>query len=374
MGSSIAVMIVRHLYVHVPFCHRICPYCAFYKHEPGETSAFVDALLEELRWASRGFAILPETIYFGGGTPTLLSKPVLRALLEGFGNTLALDAVTEWTVEANPMTFDGAKARLMRDLGVNRVSLGVQSWKPELLEVLGRDHTPKEAEVSYGLLRDSGFPVVNIDLMFSLPKQSLADWRADLERTLTLKPDHISAYNLTYEEDTPFFDQLGQGIFREDPDSHANHFYLADEVLTARGYQHYEISNYAQPGCESLHNQAYWAGHDYLGLGPSAVSTVGGKRWRNVPDTALYVRNATADIASSHIDGELLTAGDRHNERVALMLRTLNGIPTAELAPPAKERAQALAEEDVLELVDDRFRLTRDHRALVDPVAAELFV
>lgn len=369
-------MIVRHLYVHLPFCHRICPYCAFYKHQPGETSgaALVDALLLELDSLACRFDIRPQTLYFGGGTPTLLTKAALGDLLTGFQRRLGLEDLAEWTMEANPMTFDAPKATLMRSLGVTRVSLGVQSWKPGLLETLGRDHSPSEAERSFEILRDAGFPTINIDLMFSLPNQSLEDWRQDLERTIAFEPAHISAYNLTYEEDTPFFEQLRQGVFREDADDDASHFYLASELLTEAGYRHYEISNYAQQGQESQHNQAYWTGADYLGLGPSAVSTVDGKRWRNVPDTALYVRNWAQNRPPVIVDEEWLTDRDRHNERVALLLRTSRGLPADVLTAASRKRADELAGEGVLELVEDRYRLTPTHRALADPVAVELFV
>lgn len=196
-----------------------------------------------------------------------------------------------------------------------------------------------------------------------------------IDRTLQLRPNHLSAYNLTYEEDTPFFQQLGRSPFTEDSDENADHFYLADERLTDAGFRHYEISNYALPGCESVHNQAYWAGSDYLGLGPSAVSTVNGQRWRNVPDTALYVRHL---LQLNHTplltDHETLTEAARHNERVALRLRTAEGIRADVLWPEARQRAVELAEEGVLRLTRDRYQLTPNHRALVDPVAAELFV
>ena len=273
-------------------------------------------------------------------------------------------------MEANPKTFDAKKAALMRTHGVTRVSLGVQSWNQLHLATLGRDHSPEEAEASYHLLREAEIPFVNVDLMFSLPNQSLIDWRVDLEKTVSLRPDHVSAYNLTYEEDTPFFDQLGRGAFRDEEDNNADHFYLADQLLTKAGYRHYEISNYARSGAESKHNRAYWAGNDYLGLGPSAVSTVDGKRWRNVPDTALYARGNPHIL----IDEEILSENDCHNERVALSLRTLEGIPAVQLADAARQRATELADEGVLEFINHRFRLTPGHRALVDPVAADLFV
>ena len=188
-------MVIRHLYLHIPFCHRICPYCAFYKHQPGEssTSAFVDALLGELDAHLQTNEVVPHTIYLGGGTPSLLSLNVLTHLLEGLRQRLSLEVLEEWSIEANPMTFDRAKAQRMRDLGINRVSLGVQSWQPHLLKTLGRDHTPAQAQQSVEILTDTAFPVINIDLMFSLPGQSLAQWEDDLHFTFSLQPNHISA-------------------------------------------------------------------------------------------------------------------------------------------------------------------------------------
>ncbi len=331
-------------------------------------------MLAEWNWANDTHALALETLYFGGGTPTFLSTAALERLLLGIRDSLDGDAVVEWTMEANPMTFDRQKAEVMREAGVTRVSLGVQSWQPSLLKILGRDHTPTQAEMSFRLLQEVGFPVVSIDLMFSLPGQSLALWEDDLRHTLVLQPNHLSAYNLTYEEDTPFFDQLGQGAFRDNADANADHFYRADALLSAAGYHHYEISNYALPGWESHHNRAYWKGRDYLGLGPSAVSTVQGKRWRNVPDTALYVQRVAQDVTQCHVDWETLSETDRHNERIALQLRTLEGIRMDDLASEARERAKILEDEGVLECQDAHWRLTKDHRALVDPVAAELFV
>lgn len=337
---------------------------------------FVDALLADLDLQRRAHDLQPRTIYFGGGTPTLLSRPHLERLLQGLRDRLPLGELAEWSIEANPMTFDHDKAALMRDMGVTRISLGVQSWQPHLLEELGRDHSPEEAAASYALLRSAGFPVVNIDLMFSLPNQSLEIWQSDLERTLALAPDHLSAYNLTYEEDTPFFDRLGSGHYRDDEENNAEHFYLADRIVTQAGFHHYETSNYARPGKESVHNRAYWAGADYLGLGPSAVSTVEGRRWRNLPHTQIYTERLTPPSGSPEstvVETETLSEADHHNERVALLLRTAAGIPVSLLQPEARQRANELTEEAILQLENDHFSLTPDHRALVDPVAAELF-
>ena len=369
-------MVIRHLYVHIPFCHRICPYCAFYKHQPAETStgAFADALLGELDLHKHRYDIVPQTIYFGGGTPSLLSETVLGALLDGLRQRLDLSELLEWSTEANPMTFDRSKAQLMRDHGIDRVSLGVQSWQTHLLKTLGRDHTPDQAQQSFEILTEVGFPVVNIDLMFSLPEQTLPQWEADLQRTLSLKPVHISAYNLTYEEDTPFFDQLGKGSYLDNEDNNADHFYRADALLTDAGFEHYEISNYAQPGARSQHNQAYWRSADYLSLGPSAVSTVTGQRWRNVPDTARYVAQIARGEGALRQEIETLSAADRHNERVAMTLRTRRGLASAALDETLHARAQDLIEEGLLLLEGAHYCVTADHRALVDPIAAELML
>lgn len=334
----------------------------------------VDSLLAELdRHLEKGVGLELETIYFGGGTPTLLGKGLLQRLLSGLHERLDLRCLQEWCVEANPMTFDTEKARLLKSSGVTRISLGVQSWQPHFLEILGRDHSPEEASQSYGVLVEAGLETVNVDLMFSLPGQTLDDWRRDLETTLALEPKHVSAYNLTYEEDTAFFDRLGTQGFGDDEERNADLFYEADRYLSEAGFRHYEISNYARPGHESRHNRAYWEGKDYLGLGPSAVSTVNGRRWKNVADTNAYVsllRGGKTLIEES----ESLGPAETHNERVALLLRTSEGLPASILDLSLRPRAEALMQEGVLELSGGRYRLRPSSRALVDPVAAELML
>src|SRR3712207_2777339 len=182
---------VRHLYVHIPFCARICPYCAFYKEraDPAQTQRFCEALLRELEMLGSRFDLQTETIFFGGGTPTALSTSQLSYMLRGFHEQLDLSALREWTMEANPGSVSPAKAALLRDLGVTRVSLGVQSWDDALLKLLGREHNAAQAEESFRILRDAGHANLNIDLMFGLPRQSLAQWQATLERSVALAPE-----------------------------------------------------------------------------------------------------------------------------------------------------------------------------------------
>ncbi|MES2660762.1 MAG: radical SAM family heme chaperone HemW [Verrucomicrobiota bacterium] len=358
------------LYLHIPFCHRVCPYCSFYKHTPGSTSigSFVDALAAETR--SR-LIETPRTIYLGGGTPSMLSPGHLTKLFTALHDKIDFSKLDEVTMEANPATFDASKARLFRDLGVTRVSLGIQSFTPHVLEILGREHSVAQASESVGILREAGIPSINIDLMFSIPGQSKDDWEQTLEHAIALEPDHISAYNLTYEEDTAFFESLRRGEMRENEDHDAEFFHLADELLTSAGFDHYETSNYARPGHQSTHNQGYWCGEDYLGLGPSAVSTLDGVRWKNVPDTARYVSQVQA-IGNALIESETLDAEARRLERIALGLRTKEGISLDLLSPESRESASHFASEGLAKIENDRLILIHHGRALVDPIAAEL--
>jgi oxygen-independent coproporphyrinogen-3 oxidase len=358
------------LYLHIPFCHRICPYCSFYKHTPGDTSigSFVDALAAE---AKSRITEIPRTLYLGGGTPSMLSPGHLTRLFTALHHAVDFSTLDEVTLEANPATFDAAKAKLFRELGVTRVSLGIQSFTPHVLEILGREHSVAQASESVSILREAGIPSVNIDLMFSIPGQSKADWQKTLEHAISLNPDHISAYNLTYEEDTAFFESLRRGEMRENEDHDAEFFHLADELLTAAGYDHYETSNYAKPGHHSSHNQGYWRGEDYLGLGPSAVSTLAGTRWKNVADTARYVTQVRT-LGHALTESEILDSEARRLERIALGLRTRDGISLDLLSPESRQRAAHLASEGLARIADERLVLIHHGRALVDPIAAEL--
>jgi len=364
---------VAHIYVHIPFCARICPYCAFYKEraDSSQTQRFCEALLQELDGARGGISLVPETIFIGGGTPTALTTSQLEFLLGGFRERLDLSALRESTVEANPGSVSVRKAAALRNAGVNRISLGVQSWDDELLKLLGREHNAAQAEASFHLLREAGFTNLNIDLMFGLPGQTLAQWEETLRRTIALGPEHISTYCLTYEEDTEFFARQQRGEFREDSDSDARFLESAMQMLENAGFEHYEISNYARSGYASLHNRAYWAGEDYLGLGPSAFSTIGLERSQNVADYRNYAdRIFAGDSAVSSI--ESLTKEMKRGEKIALSLRTRRGVPSAELKPWPNE-CREFEELGLLREVDGNFVLTPRGKLLADSVA-ETFI
>ena len=364
---------IRHLYFHIPFCPKLCPYCCFYVETgaKNKTTAFLDALLREMEEAGKRFALQPETIYFGGGTPSALTVEQLDYLLGGLRARLDLSALTEWTFEVNPATVRAEKARLLRAAGVTRISLGVQSWDDALLQTLGRVHDAAQAEETYATLREARFDNINIDLMFAVPGQTLAQWQATLARTIALRPEHVSSYCLTYEEDTAYFRQLQLGTFRQDDDRDADLFEATMDTLAAAGFDHYEISNYASAGRESAHNFAYWRGADYLGFGPSSFSTVGLRRWQAIPDTAEYTRRILGGESVEHFVEELSPA-TREGEIAAFAIRTRDGLAAADLArwPAAVQEFRELG---FLEDRGGRVILTRRGKLMADAVA-EAFV
>jgi len=360
----------KHLYIHIPFCLQICPYCSFYKDiaGPGKADPLVDAVIREAELFGRGVA--PRTVFIGGGTPTALSVSQLERLLAGLTQHFDFSELEEFTLEMNPATVTSRKAQLLRSAGVNRVSMGVQSWDAELLRTLGRVHDAAQVRTSFAVLRAAGFDNLNLDLIYGVPGQTLAQWEDSLRQTIDLAPEHISAYCLTYEEDTEYFDRLSRGEFREDGEQDADFFEHGVALLSAAGYAQYEISNYAQPGRNCRHNLAYWEGADYLGLGPSAWSTVGARRWQNVPDTAAYVSAVRAGVRPL-ANEEDLPPETREAEMIAFGLRMNAGIDPARLVSH-HGRVTELRGAGLLEDHGPRVRLTARGRLLADEIAAEL--
>ncbi len=364
---------IHHLYFHIPFCAKLCPYCSFYvdTHFKNKSPRFLDAILREVKKQGALFAIKPRTIYFGGGTPSSLSLSQLELLLTRLREKLDLSELAEWTFEINPATVSLEKAKLLRALGVNRISMGVQSWDGAILKTLGRIHSAEQAERTFDILREAGFGNISLDLMFAVPGQTRESWCATLDKTIALAPEHISAYCLTYEEDTAFFEKLNAQEFSQDENLDADLFEHAMDTLGAAGFEQYEISNYARPGRESLHNLAYWDGADYLGFGPSAFSTVGEHRWQNIADTAAYTDRTLADTTTVSFE-ETVKPATRTGERIAFSLRTNRGVALETLAPWQREveefRALGFLKND-----GDRVVLTRRGKLMADSVA-EIFV
>jgi oxygen-independent coproporphyrinogen-3 oxidase len=365
---------LRHFYVHIPFCPKVCPYCSFYKEasDRNKTQAFLDALLVDLE---RRLRDIPrrriQTIFFGGGTPSALSVKQLEFLFAGLHRQLDLSGATEWTLEMNPATVSLEKAKMLRNYGVNRISMGVQSWDPALLHRLGRVHSAQQAERSFHVLRDAGFTNLNLDLIFGIPGQTLESWEESLLKTVNLNPEHISAYCLTYEEDTDFFRRYQRGEFRQDTERDARFYEVTMSVLSNVGYDQYEISNYSKPGRECLHNLAYWHGHDYLGLGPSAFSTIGTNRWQNTADTSRYIQQLQDGLEPVGFK-EQVTRQIRNAEAIAFGLRTSVGVPKPAMDPWPGELI-ALRHAGYIETENARVRLTAKGRMVADSIA-ELFV
>lgn len=370
-SSPAFFFVIEHLYIHIPFCPNICPYCAFYKESAGRerVERFLEALLKETEvWSGK---LRPRTIFFGGGTPSALSISQFEFLLGGLRSRLDLSVLEEWTIEMNPATVAADKAALLREAGINRVSMGVQSWDDSVLKSLGRTHDADKAEESFRLLREAGFGNLSIDLIFGIPGQSLASWRATLERSIALGPEHLSAYGLTYEEDTEFFRRLGCGEMAPDEGLEADQFELASSLMEASGYRQYEVSNYAITGRESQHNGAYWEGKDYLGLGPSAFSTVGGRRWRNIRETGIYSESTFSGKTAVDFKEEV-TPLLRSRERAAFGMRTLRGLAEEDAGPWGRDLLR-LEQQGLVTLRKGRWMLTGKGRLLADTVS-ETFV
>jgi oxygen-independent coproporphyrinogen-3 oxidase len=359
---------IEHLYIHIPFCPKLCPYCCFFVEEGSRNKnrAFLDALLAELDAQATLRPIRPKTIYLGGGTPTALLADQLEFLLAGLRERLPFDSLREWTVEANPATVRPEKARLLRDAGITRVSLGVQSWDDATLKTLGRVHSSTQARTTFETLQKAGVPAINIDLMFSVPGQTAQQWEADLNETIAMGPQHVSAYCLTYEEDTEYFRKLTGGQFRQNEELDALFFELTMDRLGEAAYRHYEISNHARPGFESAHNEACWEGREYLGLGPSAFSTLSGQRIQNVCDTAEYIRKVQSGESAAAMR-ESLDEATLRKERIAFGLRREAGVERATLAVWSGEVAH-LEQIGLLEAAGERLRLTRRGKLLADSV------
>lgn len=355
---------VQHLYLHIPFCPRVCPYCSFYV-QPADRRlmpSLIDALLHELTHHQQNYLFPIETIFLGGGTPSALPTSELKRLVQALTRQFS---PTEFTLEINPTTVSSEKAKLLYELGINRVSLGAQSFDQTVLQTLGRQHSPEKILRSYEILRQIGFKNINIDLMFAVPGQTLSSWQQSLATALSLQPEHLSTYCLTYEEDTPFFEQLQQGKWQRHLETETEFYLTSIQTLEKAGFQHYEISNFAKPGKESAHNFAYWRGANFIGLGPSAVSTVKDKRWQNISDLTLYLHGASKN-QWQHINQETLSDELREVEKLIFGLRTLNGVS---INPKFSEKFHQLINAGYAQEKNAKWKLTQEGKMRADAIS-----
>lgn len=393
-----ALQPVESLYIHVPFCAQKCSYCAFYSEaSSGELiNRYVASLIRELELVAAD--LRPRTIFFGGGTPSLLNLRQWEAIL-GAMDRLGLSGPAEWTVECNPATVSLDKARLLRERGVNRISMGLQSLEPRLLERLGRVHTRELALKSFDILRRAGFDNVNLDLMFAIPGQSLEDWRRTLNEALALGSEHLSCYEVIYEEDTALYNQLRAGEFSVDEDLACAMYDELVERAAASGFIRYEIANFARaragadltpvsdapnvlatPPLACLHNVNYWRGGFFYGLGPSATSYVRGVRAKNWSNTQLYCEQLEQGRRALESSEELPPLA-RAGETAAFGLRMSAGWPFAQFERTTgydlrhhwADEMDQLAQRGWAARTSERFYLTATGLRFAD-AAAELFL
>jgi oxygen-independent coproporphyrinogen-3 oxidase len=376
------------LYLHIPFCHTRCYYCDFntYAGMLPLREPYVRALLTEIELAGAmarcgdGMPRLARTIFFGGGTPSLLSVEQIARLLRACSSAFALDADAEITLEANPGTLSPEQLQGLRAAGINRLSLGAQSFDAALLKTLGRIHSPQEIVQALRHARAAGFTSINLDFMFGLPGQTMQHWRETLNLALDLRPDHLSLYSLIIEEGTPFHTWVHEGrITPGDEDLSADMYEYADERLRQAGYINYEISNWALPGKHSRHNLTYWQNLPYLGMGAGAYSSFGGRRFSNERSPREYIKLLKArrlpEVESEEVDYE-----QAMSETAFLALRTAIGLhlPTFEkrFAQPFSrfvgDRLRIVEEAGLLEQEDEWLRLSKRGRLLGNEVFLRL--
>ncbi len=359
------------LYIHVPFCRGKCRYCSFVSRpfDMGAVETYATTLVAEMRhWGRALDHPRLETVYFGGGTPSLLPPWALSRIMPELRRQFDLDPALEWTFEANPdSALDGRYLKSLLDYGVNRLSLGVQSLSDEALRFLGRPHDAAQAVAAYGLARQAGFANISLDFIWGLPGQREGQWLDTLKVAVNMRPEHLSCYGLTVEEGTPLAADVAAGGVALPPEGEQGRMYVRGaEYLEEQGYLQYEISNFARMGFCSRHNSGYWEGRDYLGLGPAAVSTLGGVRFENPPeirDWAMRVRTGACGRG-----GETLTSEQKAREMVMLSLRTAKGLRLAayrkatgrDFLKDNEALVTALRQNDLIRISAGHLRLTKN--------------
>jgi len=365
------------LYIHFPFCRRRCSYCSFvsYQGREADIPVYVKALNKEL--AMRADRQRVHSIYFGGGTPSLLSPEQVREILSTVYSLFAVEAGAEVTLEANPGTIDRRYLTAVKAIGINRLSLGMQSLDDNELALLGRIHTASEARAAVRLARDAGFTNLSFDLIYGLPNQALAGWRKTLDDVIDLNPEHISLYPLTLEDRVPLRLAIERGeIPQIDPDLTADQYELAQDMLQEHGYNHYEISNWAKEGYECRHNLVYWHNLPYLGAGVAAHSYIDGHRLANTADLDSYLNAFSGNLLPARELDEEIGPELKLSETVILGLRLSEGIGLddikrrfgVDLLRHYERQINETAASGLLEYSGRRIRLTRRGKLLGNEV------
>lgn len=369
----------RAAYIHVPFCRHRCGYCNFALVAGREdlVDPFLQALADELRWL--GEARTVDTLYFGGGTPTLLSPPQLQKLCDTVLAWHPLAEGYEWTVEANPADLDSDRIEVLANAGVNRLSLGAQSFRNEKLKLLERDHQASDIGNAVQLAKQANMQV-SIDLMFAAPEESLSQWQEDIDQAIELAPEHISTYGLTYEQGTTYWNRRERGQLASIPEEREREMYLlAIDRLADGNFEHYEISNFAQPGRRSRHNEIYWAGEGYYAAGPGAARYVDGVRETNHRSVTTYLKRLQSG-ASPVAERECLDQEQRAREYLVFGLRRIEGVARQSFTQRTGMRLDHLAGKEIARYVEagmladdgETICLTRDGLLISDAIWPDL--
>ncbi len=370
------------LYVHVPFCSTTCDFCAFYQEKPSKKGmdAYFAGLRDEISHFSPDRPL--STLFFGGGTPGLLQPDQLDQLC-GLVNTLELGSGAEWSIELAPSEITPEKLQVLQSHGVNRISMGVQTFDPRFMDALGRKHPVEKTLSAYDMIREAGFSSVNLDLLFGAPGQTLADWESDLARAVDLAPDHLSTYCLTFEEDTAMYVRLAEGKVKIDPEREAEFYEFAWDYLPDHGYDQYEVSNYAKPGHACRHNLNTWAMNEWIGYGPSACSQYQGVRRKNIANLEEWAAGLQPGGTPQFMEQEKLGPIDFARDAVLFGLRMNQGIDLGKIAEQfdlgmsvfseSAHFLERLCQEGLAEKQSpDAFRLTKQGRILCDAIACDL--
>jgi oxygen-independent coproporphyrinogen-3 oxidase len=370
------------VYIHIPFCKKACNYCNFhFSTSTKMQEGFLCALQKEIDLQKDYLSESVSTIYFGGGTPSILPSQEIEKILCKLKQTFIIEDNPEVTLEANPDDITAEKLIEWKDAGVNRLSIGIQSFFEEDLQWMNRAHSALQAQQCIELAQAAGFYNLTIDLIYGTPTLSDENWKKNVEKAIALQIPHLSCYALTVEPKTALEKLIKQKTLAEvDPEKQARHFELLMQWMKEAGYEHYEISNFAKPGFRSKHNSSYWQGKHYIGLGPSAHSFNGNSRQWNVANNALYIQSLLKDEVPYEL--ETLTTDQQLNEYIMTSLRTMEGLSLhkvkedfgAEICNYIIKTAQPHILEKHLEVEQDFLRTTTGGKLLADGIAADLFV
>ena len=369
------------IYIHIPYCRQACHYCSFHFSTSIKNKAtLVSSLIKEIELRHKELSQSTlDSIYLGGGTPSLLTDEELASIMKKIGSYWQIDGSTEITLEANPEDITKEKLTSWHSIGVNRLSIGIQSFHEDDLKYMNRAHNADQSHHALSLINSSPFKAVSADLMFGLIDRSLDDWAANLDIMLSYDLDHLSIYNLTVEEQTVFANwKLKNKLQESTSELQYEQYMLAEQKLSASGYDHYEISNYAKPKRQAIHNTNYWNRKPYLGIGPSAHSYIDGRRSWNVANNATYIKQLESNSYTPST--EHITEVDRYNELIMLGLRTKNGVKKSDLNQLSDrlqlhfyKTLEPKIKKNIIIANESHYRLDPDHWYVSDSISSELF-